>query len=180
MSINFKVGRQYRNRLGGVVVVTAIDTKGDYPIACGQVSGKVGHPVYTRRGAYRANGTVSELDLIEEVNSKETFMATHKKMVAWGEDRDIYTESNAQQQASKGLEEFAELVGNVSRITPFDDVTEEEREAVKDDIGDIMACLTHVAYCYGLNLKECYQHSYNEIKDRQGKMVNGKFVKSVQ
>ncbi|CAN8139599.1 putative NTP pyrophosphohydrolase MazG catalytic core domain-containing protein [uncultured Thiomicrorhabdus sp.] len=89
----------------------------------------------------------------------------------------IYTESDAQQQVSKTLEEVAELVGNVSRIQAGDVFLTIEQDDIKDDIGDIMVCLTHVAQFYGLNLKECYQHAYNEIKDREGRMVNGKFIK---
>ena len=111
------------------------------------------------------------------IEVEDTFMSTHEKVVQWGEDRDVYTESDAQQQVSKALEEVAELVGNVSRVQAGDCFLTIELEAVKDDIGDIMVCLTHVAKFYGLNLKECYQHAYNEIKDRKGRMVKGKFIK---
>lgn len=37
--------------------------------------------------------------------------------------------------------------------------------------------LIGLAKLNGLSLKECLEHSYNEIKDRKGKMVNRVFIK---
>lgn len=181
--ISLQVGGTYKNRRG-VVIVIGLSKGGVYedthPFEAVNESVDRGDS-YRKDGSFSVRaGEESAWDIVEvvsEVVPKESFMDTHKKTVQWGEDRDMYTESDAQQQASKGLEEFAELVGNVSRIKLDDDSTQEEREAVKDDIGDIMVCLTHVAHFYGLTLKGCYQHSYNEIKDRKGRMVGGKFVK---
>lgn len=46
-----------------------------------------------------------------------------------------------------------------------------------DDIGDIIVVLVNVAERNGLSIQECLEHAYNDIKDRQGKMINGLFVK---
>lgn len=37
--------------------------------------------------------------------------------------------------------------------------------------------LNSIAACHNLTLEECLEHSYNEIKDRKGKMVNSTFIK---
>jgi hypothetical protein len=42
-----------------------------------------------------------------------------------------------------------------------------------------MDCLDTLCHQQGLNLVECLESAYNEIKNRQGKLVNGTFVKEV-
>lgn len=42
---------------------------------------------------------------------------------------------------------------------------------------DIVNRLSVIAERYGMELEECLQSAYNEIKDRRGKMINGVFVK---
>lgn len=42
---------------------------------------------------------------------------------------------------------------------------------------DIVNRLSVIAERYDMELEECLQSAYNEIKDRRGKMVNGVFVK---
>lgn len=41
----------------------------------------------------------------------------------------------------------------------------------------IITRLKRIAKAHGLTLLECVQHSYDEIKDRKGKMVNSTFIK---
>ena len=42
---------------------------------------------------------------------------------------------------------------------------------------DIVNRLSVIAERYGMELEECLQSAYDEIKDRKGKMINGVFVK---
>lgn len=42
---------------------------------------------------------------------------------------------------------------------------------------DIVNRLSVIAERYGMELEDCLQSAYNEIKDRRGKMINGVFVK---
>jgi len=42
---------------------------------------------------------------------------------------------------------------------------------------DIINRLSVIAERYGMELKDCLQSAYDEIKDRKGKMINGVFVK---
>lgn len=116
----------------------------------------------------------------------------------WGIARNITFEGGAtiQAQASKGLEEMAELVGNLGKMytghidlliadehgttEDCDAATqrmEEAREKLKDDIGDVVVCMIQAARLADTNLTECLEQSWNDIKDRKGTMVDGKFVK---
>ena len=48
-----------------------------------------------------------------------------------------------------------------------------EEEMLKD----IIFLLMRISSRYGLDFVECVESAYKEIKDRKGKMINGKFVK---
>ena len=52
------------------------------------------------------------------------------------------------------------------------------RYEVKDGIGDIAVTIILAAELAGLTFEDCLFAAYNQIKDRQGKMVGGQFVKS--
>jgi len=47
-----------------------------------------------------------------------------------------------------------------------------------DSIGDIFVVLTIYALQNGLHLDDCIKETYNTIKDRNGKMIDGVFVKN--
>lgn len=44
-------------------------------------------------------------------------------------------------------------------------------------LSSMLADLQHVAAMHNLTMVECMEAAWNEIKDRKGRMVNGKFVK---
>lgn len=72
----------------------------------------------------------------------------------------------SEKQFLKLVEEVGEIGGNLAI-----------GKSVKDDIGDVVVVLIGLAKLNGLSLKECLEHSYNEIKDRKWKMVNRVFIK---
>lgn len=86
----------------------------------------------------------------------------------WGNDRNFYGEGGAtiQSQFVKLIEESGELAGNIAR-----------GKDLRDDIGDIVVVLTHIAKLSGLTIEECISYSFNEIKDRKGRFINGSFIK---
>lgn len=47
----------------------------------------------------------------------------------------------------------------------------------KLSIGCLFGALAMISFKYNLNLMDCIQHAYNQIKDRKGKMIDGVFVK---
>ena len=91
-----------------------------------------------------------------------------EKIEKWGEERNFYGEGGAtvQSQFCKLAEEMGELAGNIAR-----------GRDVKDDIGDCVVVLTHIARLSGTNILKCVEHSYNEIKDRKGMFLDGSFIK---
>ena len=48
---------------------------------------------------------------------------------------------------------------------------------VYDSIGDVYVVLVILSMQLGLEIKDCVQTAYDEIKNRKGKMLNGVFVK---
>lgn len=50
-------------------------------------------------------------------------------------------------------------------------------DALKDGIGDSIVTLIVLAYQLDLDVEECLQVAYDEIKDRQGEIVNGTYIK---
>ena len=93
------------------------------------------------------------------------FEEMEKKVLEWGRQKGILSESSFVHQMVKLEEEFNELR----------DASCEEN--VIDGIGDMLVVLTFIANFYDVNLSYCYTYAYNQIKDRKGKMVNGFFVK---
>ena len=51
------------------------------------------------------------------------------------------------------------------------------REGIVDGIGDAFVVLVILSLQLDLDIANCVQTAYNEIKDRKGKMINGVFVK---
>ena len=101
---------------------------------------------------------------------KEEQTATEliKLIEKWGADRNFYGIGGAtvQSQFVKLAEELGEMAGNIAR-----------GKDCKDDIGDMVVVLTHIARLAGTNLTECIKVAYNDIKDRKGEFKNGSFIK---
>ena len=87
----------------------------------------------------------------------------------WATDKGIYKTGDSRTQYVKLMEEAGELAQALLK----NDETE-----VIDAIGDMVVVLTNLAKLRGHNIEDCITSAYSVIKDRQGKMVNGTFVKS--
>ena len=85
----------------------------------------------------------------------------------WARERGLDT-ANPDKQMLKLGEEFGELCQGLAKNRP---------EQVKDSIGDMYVVLTILSLQLGLDIEDCVMHSYGEIKDRKGKLVNGVYVK---
>ncbi len=91
----------------------------------------------------------------------------------WAEERGILEKATPMNQFEKTMEEIRELEGNLdSQSLGYTD-----KMGIKDDIGDITVTLIIQAKMQGLGFAECLAHAWNEIKDRQGEMRDGQFVK---
>lgn len=93
------------------------------------------------------------------------------RVAQWAEDRNLIEGSTPRLQMTKLFEECEEL----SHALQDDDTKE-----IVDAIGDIQVVLAVMCAQIGLNIDECREAAWNEIKDRKGKMIDGVFVKEVQ
>jgi NTP pyrophosphatase (non-canonical NTP hydrolase) len=87
----------------------------------------------------------------------------------WATDKGIYKTGDSRTQYVKLMEEAGELAQALLK----NDETE-----VIDAIGDMVVVLTNLAKLRGHNIEDCIASAYSVIKDRQGKMINGTFVKN--
>jgi len=87
----------------------------------------------------------------------------------WGKDRGIVANGRPMGQAIKTLEETTELL---------DALNNNDKDEVADAIGDIYVTLVMVAKTSGLDLSQCIDGAYEEIKDRKGYLTpKGVFIK---
>lgn len=85
----------------------------------------------------------------------------------WAMERNLHS-ADPNKQALKLAEEFGELCEGLAKNRP---------DQVLDSIGDMYVVMTILSMQMGIDIKSCVEFSYNEIKERKGKMVNGVFVK---
>ena len=87
---------------------------------------------------------------------------------AWAKAKGIYQSGDAKTQYLKLMEEAGELA---------EAILKNDEPEVIDAIGDMVVVLTNLAKLRGHNIEDCITSAYDVIKSRQGKMVNGTFVK---
>lgn len=88
------------------------------------------------------------------------------KVIQWAHDRNLIHGSDAKTQALKLMSEFGELADSINK-----------QKDMRDDIGDCLVVLTIIATQHGLELSDCLEVAYNDIKDRKGIMLDGLFIK---
>tara|TARA_B110000444_G_C18275362_1_gene338244 strand:+ start:135 stop:446 length:312 start_codon:yes stop_codon:yes gene_type:complete len=100
----------------------------------------------------------------------ENFETLVAKVVVWADERGIFDAADPLAQLDKTQEELDETI---------DAVTESayENPEVADGIGDMLVTIIIAAKMLKLDPTHCLSLAYDEIKDRKGKMVDGKFVK---
>lgn len=92
------------------------------------------------------------------------------KVGNWAIKRGILKKENATKQIMKVMEEVGETAGAILK--------DNEKDIV-DGIGDSLVTLIILAKQLGYTPQECLEAAWNEIKDREGKTINGIFVKDV-
>ena len=115
----------------------------------------------------------SELDKMMGNAFKEATESFHlysavKNVKKWGAERGI-TDGDPSRQLNKLTEELGELAEGFNKKVP---------EQIEDSLGDMFVVMTLFAEQNGLYIVDCIQSAYETIKDREGKTVDGVFVKS--
>lgn len=90
------------------------------------------------------------------------------KVEQWAKDKGL-DQAQSSKQMLKTVEEVGEVAAALAR---------KEKDALRDGIGDVVVTLIILAMQNDMDLYECLNQAYNEIKGRTGKMVDGVFVKS--
>ena len=121
-------------------------------------------------GTYYGGKPKSDLDLVA-INPAEAAMDWKERIKQWAADRNLTEGSTPWEQFAK-LDEEREELARALRCLDF-------RE-IKDAIGDIQVVLAVMCAQLGLDIDECREIAWEQIKDRKGKMVDGVFVKEVQ
>ncbi|EJC3739849.1 DUF1642 domain-containing protein [Enterococcus faecium] len=90
------------------------------------------------------------------------------KVEQWAKDKGL-DQADSSKQMLKTIEEIGEVAASLAR---------KDEHGLRDGIGDVVVTLIILAMQNDMDLYECLNQAYNEIKGRTGKMVDGVFVKS--
>ena len=99
----------------------------------------------------------------------KSYRMLEMQVIQWAEARQIIPNSKPLAQAIKTKEEVDEL---------FEAIMYKDHAAMRDAYGDILVTLIIGAALADVDLVECLEGAYNEIKDRKGHLnAAGIFVK---
>lgn len=90
-----------------------------------------------------------------------------KLIEKWAREKNLDI-AEPEKQMLKVVEEVGEVAAALARNNKND---------LRDGIGDVVVTLVILAMQNDMDLYECLNQAYSEIKNRQGEMVNGVFVK---
>lgn len=93
------------------------------------------------------------------------------KIIIWAQQRRIIPNSNPESQLLKAVSEMGELA---------DATIKKDKEAIVDSVGDVMVCLVNYCALQDINLVDCMEVAYDQIKNRRGTLLpNGVFQKEI-
>ena len=101
-------------------------------------------------------------------DNKQSYETLARKIVNRFPKIGIVSADNAKTQFMKVTEELGELAEGINKG---------KAEQVKDSLGDVLVTLILLAEDLNLNLLDCLNSAWGEIKDRKGKVIEGSFVK---
>lgn len=97
-----------------------------------------------------------------------TFDQLISKVYDWANQKDLLKKENAPKQFMKCIEEFGETASAINKNKP---------DEIIDGLGDTFVTLIILCLQMGITPQEALTSAWNEIKDRQGKTVQGVFIK---
>lgn len=90
-----------------------------------------------------------------------------RDMVTWHHDRNLIEGSDDKTQFAKLIQEVGELSDNLCK-----------GKDIRDDVGDIVVVLVNLCARNRISFLSCLDQAWNDIKDREGIMYEGVFIKS--
>ena len=98
-----------------------------------------------------------------------SFADVEMKIIQWAEARMIIPRATPQSQLNKALSELSELFAAESQ----NNIAE-----IRDGVGDVLVCIVNYCALLDIDLVECMELAYSEIKDRRGELLpDGTFKK---
>ena len=98
-----------------------------------------------------------------------TYSALESDVIRWSEARRIIPNSTPLVQLCKAQTEMGEL---------FDATMKNNKEDIVDAVGDVVVCLINYCALQDLNLVDCLEVAYDQIKHRKGMLLpSGVFQK---
>lgn len=145
---------------------------GSYYVRYVYLSGTLGYDS-AYNGSYGVRPLINlaqdaEVYWIDDAESVEHSIDTLTELIEqWAKDRGLDTADPAK-QLNKLAEEVGELAGALIR--------QQDKEII-DALGDIYAVITVLAMQLGLEIEDCISSAFDVYKNRQGKIVDGTFIK---
>ena len=100
-----------------------------------------------------------------------SYSSIESDIIRWAEARKIIPNSTPDVQLLKAMSELGELA---------DATIKKDREAIIDAVGDVMVCLVNYCALQDINLIDCMEVAYDQIKNRRGTLLpNGVFQKDI-
>jgi NTP pyrophosphatase (non-canonical NTP hydrolase) len=91
------------------------------------------------------------------------------QVIQWAEARRIIPNSTPEAQFLKTVSELGELA---------DALNQRDMAAIKDSVGDCLVTLINMCALLDIDMVECLEGAWHEIKDRKGTLLpSGVFVK---
>lgn len=113
------------------------------------------------------------------------FRELEKHVIKWADDKGILDKATPLTQLAKTEEEVSETkealyAASQNYISFLDSKNnvQNTKQAIKDGYGDQLVTILIGCKLSGVDPLECLEIAYNEIKDRQGEMINGTFIKN--
>jgi NTP pyrophosphatase (non-canonical NTP hydrolase) len=89
-------------------------------------------------------------------------MSYFNEIRLWAKQKNILDQGDIKTQYIKLQEESGELA---------EAILTNNKEEIKDAIGDMVVVLTSLSYFGGFKIEEAIESAYNEIKNREGKLI---------
>ena len=90
-----------------------------------------------------------------------------RDMVTWHHNRNLIVGSDDKTQFAKLVQEVGELSDSICK-----------GKDIKDDVGDIIVVLANLCARNRVSFLSCLEQAWSDIKDREGIMYEGVFIKS--
>ena len=90
-----------------------------------------------------------------------------RDMVTWHHNRNLIEGSDDKTQFAKLIQEVGELSDSICK-----------GKDIKDDVGDIIVVLANLCARNRVSFLSCLEQAWSDIKDREGIMYEGVFIKS--